>query len=276
MSEDDRILLESLAPRVSSLLKQYRGHEVHTRRFVSVQDALRAAISLRQHDHNGLTTVCHDICLATARRLKLPSEEVEHLAFALRCYDVGLTKISGQLLRKSSPLAPEEREKIQGHVAASLELLVPLQIPSKVRQIILHHHERFDGDGYPDGLEGEAIPIGARLVTLADSLHAMLQERPYRPARGLDEALTEIEELAGHQFCPRLAAPFLLEARSHGETLRHLQRELYSGGAVAVPVVDPVVITAGSVQTELVSIPVDSAPLSVSDVPFSRDTDDSR
>jgi signal transduction histidine kinase/putative methionine-R-sulfoxide reductase with GAF domain len=226
LGQDDQLLLESLAPRISNLLKQYHGHNTHTARFTAINNALRLTVSLQRHEHNELTSLCHEICLATARRMKLPAEEIQHLVIALRCYDVGLCRISGQLLHKATPLTDEERLVIQSHVAASLEILTPLQIPSKVRQIILHHHERFDGEGYPDGLEGESIPIGARLVTLTDSLHAMLQQRPYRPALDLEKTLTEIEQQSGHQFCPRMTAPFLAEVRDRAADLEKVQQQV--------------------------------------------------
>ena len=248
LSQDDLLLLESLAPRISSLLKQYHGHNSHTARFAAINHALRAVASFRRHDHNQLTVLCHEICLATARRLNLPAEEIQHLVIALRCYDVGLCRVSGQLLHKTSPLTDKERVEIQTHVAASLEILSPLQIPSKVRQIILHHHERYDGEGYPDGLEGESIPIGARLVNLTDSLNAMLQQKPYRPALDVDGAIAEIERQSGHQFCPRMTKPFLCELYARIGDLKEVQQRVatalnWSQPASPAEPVEPATVT---------------------------------
>ncbi len=229
--ENDRILLEALAPRISFLLKQLQNHEFEARRFADVKEAMRSAVSLQQNRYNGISAVCHEICLATARRIKLPPEEMEHLALALRYYDVGMSRVSGQLLRKTAPLSREERNQIQNHVAASLAIMDPLQIPSKVRQVIHHHHERVDGTGYPDGLEGEAIPIGARLVILADSLNAMLHDRPYRPRLSVAEAVAEIENQTGTQFCSRLARQFLAELAPRQTALKSFQAGLASSSA---------------------------------------------
>jgi len=210
---DDLALLEAMAPRISHLMLRRGAWLEHTREFAALRDAMRTAVAVRRERHDALTDICHEICLAAARRLKLPQEELENLAFALKTYDLGLARLSEPLLRKAAPLSNHERELIRQHVHLGLEILAPLEPSSKVRQIILHHHERFDGRGYPDGLEGEAIPIGARLVCLTDGLNAMLQGRPYRSPVTLDVAMEEVGALAGSQFCPRLVEPFIAEAR---------------------------------------------------------------
>jgi signal transduction histidine kinase/putative methionine-R-sulfoxide reductase with GAF domain len=227
LDDRDRLLLEALAPRLSYLLGQFRNHEQQGQRFTDLQEALRTAMTLRHQRYDPLTAVCQEICLAAARRIKLPQAELEHLAFALQTYDVGFSRVSPQLLTKQESLTPEESLQIQQHVAAGLDILDPLQVSSKVRQIILHHHERFDGRGYPEGLEGEAIPIGARLLALTDSLNAMLRDRPHRPRRSAAAASAEIERLAGAQFCPRLAEPFLAEIRARAARLTELQEDGY-------------------------------------------------
>jgi signal transduction histidine kinase/response regulator RpfG family c-di-GMP phosphodiesterase len=209
----DRLLLEALAPQLTFLIERIEEHDRGEQRYRATQEALRAALAIRRERCGVLADQCRRIALAVARQLRLPSEELAHLAFALQYYDVGLVKVPPQILQKRAPLTSDERAEIDRHVHAGLELLEPLEIPPKVRQIILHHHERCDGTGYPEGLEGEAIPIGARLVALADSLSAMLQERPYREARGVDEALAEFERLSGSQYCARLTEPFVAEAQ---------------------------------------------------------------
>jgi len=107
--------------------------------------------------------------------------------------------------------------------------LAPLQPPPKVRQIILHHHENYDGSGYPKGLAGEAIPLGSRLVALSDSLRALLQRRPWRPAVPLADALAEIQALAGTRYCPRLAAVFLSEAEKRRTLIEELRQRADDG-----------------------------------------------
>jgi response regulator RpfG family c-di-GMP phosphodiesterase len=257
LTPSDRLLLEALASRVSYLLSQYQAHRDNLQHFAGLQEAMRATIAVRRGRYNELTLACHRICLAAARRLKLPPAELEHLTFALQHYDVGLDRVSGQLLGKRRQLTAEEREEIRKHVPAGLDILAPLRVSPKVRQIILHHHERHDGGGYPDGLEGEAIPIGARLLALTDSFHAMLQDRPHRPRRSFTVAVAEIESLAGTQYCPRLTVPFLAEAQAHREEIETLQRAS-AGGEASIP-------------QRSSSAPTDAETLSVSPVTASRD-----
>jgi response regulator RpfG family c-di-GMP phosphodiesterase len=210
-----------------------------------MREAMRVAIAVRRERYDELTATCHGVCLAAARRLKLPQEDLENLAFALHSYDIGLAKLSGQLLRKSTPLAPEESELVRQHPHHGLEILAPLGPTPKVRQIIVHHHERYDGTGYPDGLEGEAIPVGARLLGLADSLNSMLQGRPYRRPLSLAEALALIEQGIGTQFCPRLAAPFLAEARRHEARIAALQEgRPHAADPATAPTAAPVAVPA--------------------------------
>ncbi len=228
---DDLALLEAMAPRIGHLLLRRGAWLERTREFVALRDAMRTAVAVRRERHDALTDICHEICLATARRLKLPQEELENLAFALKTYDLGLARLSEPMLRKAAPLSVHERELIRQHVHLGLEILAPLEPSSKVRQVILHHHERFDGQGYPDGLEGEAIPIGARLVGLTDALNAMLQGRTYRSPLTFAAATAEIGALVGSQFCPRLVEPFIEEAG-----LRACRIERFQGQRRGMPV----------------------------------------
>jgi len=224
LDEDDARLLEALAPRVADLMQRYLAYEDHTRRFAELQRSLRATTTIGHECRENLIAVCRELCLATARRLGLPSVEIEHLALALHFYDVGLSRIPARLIHKTGPLTADERRVFEQHVPASLELLAPLELPPKARQIILHHHERYDGGGYPDGLAGESIPLGARLVSLTESFAAMLQNRSFRSAYNYDEAVTEIRRQVGTRFCPRITAEFLAEAhkrRTRIETRQH-------------------------------------------------------
>jgi len=111
-------------------------------------------------------------------------------------------------------------------------ILESLQLDAKVRQLILHHHENYDGSGYPVGLAGEAIPLGSRLIRLADTLSSLLSPRPWRPAMGLDEAMNVIQGGIGREFCPRMADVFLAETDVRRERIMDLQAK---SGATADP-----------------------------------------
>ncbi len=223
LDEDDRLLLESLAPRISNLLVRYTEWQAGAIQFQKIRETLRATTAVGHLRHETTLQVCQEICLASARRIMLPDEDLEHLAFALQFYDVGLGCVPPQLLNKPGELTATEESYVQKHIAAGLDLLEPLQLDSQVRQIISYHHENFDGTGYPSGLAGEAIPLGARLVRLADTFGALLSPRPWREAYSLEEAIVEIRTGVAREFCPRMADVFLAEVDARRNRILDLQ-----------------------------------------------------
>jgi len=229
LTDDDRVLLEAVSPRLVHLIGRYEGHEDLVREFAAIQSSLRVTTRVGTLPHADVAGVCQAICLATARSLGLPESELRHLAFALQYYDVGLGCVPPHLLSKVEILTDAERVQLERHVQVGLVTLAPLQPPPKVRQIILHHHENYDGSGYPKGLSGETIPVGSRLIALTDSLRALLQRRPWRPAVPLGDALAEIQALAGTRYCPRLTAVFLAETEKRRELIEDLWQRADDG-----------------------------------------------
>ncbi len=223
LDEDDKVFLESLAPRITRMLTRYENWQDGARGFEAIRDTLRSTTALGHMRHESLLEVCQEICLASARRIMLPGDELEHLAFSLQFYDVGLDSVPAQVLGKPGRLDQEERKHVEKHVDAGLGILESLQLDAKVKQLILHHHENFDGTGYPVGLAGEAIPMGSRLIRLADTLSSLLSPRPWRPALNLDEATAVIRGGIGREFCPRMAEVFLTETEVRRDRILDLQ-----------------------------------------------------
>ena len=219
----DRLLLQAIAARLGHVLERVVVHQHSNREFGDLAQALRKSVAIRRARHDDLAEICHDICIETARRMHLTEPETMSLAFALQTYDLGLTGIPDDIIYKGPPLEPEEWEILQQHVHLSLQLISSLDAPGEVHDIVLHHHEHYDGTGYPRGLSGEDIPLGARLLMLADSLTAMLQGRPYRRAVTLEQALGEMQQRAGSQFCPRCLTNFLDEAQRHADRIAAVQ-----------------------------------------------------
>ena len=147
--------------------------------------------------------------LALARAIGLSEGRLRALEVAARLHDLGKIGIRTDVLRKPGPLTPEQWKIIQDHPRLGYMLL--RQVPQKetVRQAVLHHHERYDGTGYPDALKGEEIPLLARILAVADAFSAMVTDRPYRKALTLEEALDEVRCEAGKQFDPELAERFV-------------------------------------------------------------------
>jgi putative nucleotidyltransferase with HDIG domain len=147
-----------------------------------------------------------EYAMAIARELKLSAAELDQIKRAALLHDVGkIYEEFAPLLRKDGRLSPEERMVMRTHVVRSAQLVATVaRLRGSVEAIIRHHHENFDGSGYPDGIANYQIPIGARIIMVADTLDAMTSDRPYRKALGLATAIEELEKYAGRQFDPDL------------------------------------------------------------------------
>jgi hypothetical protein len=146
------------------------------------------------------------VAVGIARRLGIRDEELEAIEIGALLHDIGKIGIPEQVLRKPGKLTDDEWEVIKTHPVISDYILSELDLHPYVRQCARSSHERIDGTGYPDGLAGEAIPLPARIVLVADALDALTSTRSYRPARPFLGALAEIRAHAGTQFCPRVVA----------------------------------------------------------------------
>ena len=145
-----------------------------------------------------------DQALVLARLAGLGSEDVEAVGYGAVLHDVGKIGIAEAVLMKPGRLTDEERIEMQRHPIIGAEILRPLRLGQIVVPIVRGHHERWDGNGYPDGLRGEAIPIGARIVAVVDAFDAMTHDRPYRAGLSGDEARAELVRHRGSQFDPEL------------------------------------------------------------------------
>ena len=151
------------------------------------------------------------ITLAIAEEMKLPKEETRNLRYAALLPDTGKFSIPDEILKKQGGLSKEEFNVVKMRHLESLKVLAPLQFLKPVVPIITHHHERYDGKGYPDGLKGRQIPIGARIMAVADAFEAMVSSRPYKDTRvTIQQALKEIEKNSGTQFDPDVVNAFML------------------------------------------------------------------
>ncbi|MBI3322781.1 MAG: HD domain-containing protein [Candidatus Omnitrophica bacterium] len=155
------------------------------------------------------TKVLADVALAIADEMKVPPAQQRSLHYAALLHDAGRLGIPEEILRKPTKLNPAELAKVREHTVKGARLLEPLEILEPAIPIILYHHERWDGTGYPKGLKKEAIPLGARILAVANAFEAMVCERPYRRAMSIGDAAQEIRSHRGTQFDPKVVDAFL-------------------------------------------------------------------
>jgi HD-GYP domain-containing protein (c-di-GMP phosphodiesterase class II) len=143
------------------------------------------------------------------QRLGWEAERIAELRFGALHHDIGKVAVRRDLLRKSGPLTLDELAEIRTHPSKGAELVRPLRAARRALPYVLHHHERWDGEGYPSRLRGNAIPVEGRLLAVADAFDAMTSPRLYRPAFTYERALLEVSSCAGTQFDPAIAELFL-------------------------------------------------------------------
>lgn len=168
--------------------------------------ALVAAVEAKDPFTRDHSVNVAEMAVGIGRRMKLPSRLLTTLRIAALLHDVGKIGVPDAILQKPGPLTDAEFEIIKTHPRQAVRILRPLRLLADARRIILHHHERFDGGGYPQGLRGEQIPIGARILCVADSVDAMLSPRSYKAAYALDRVRDELSRGSGRQFDSRVAA----------------------------------------------------------------------
>lgn len=161
-----------------------------------------------------------------ARRMCLAQDQVDMITRAARIHDLGKLGIWRDMLNKTAALTPEERAEIETHPARGAELVSQFADYRNGRDLILHHHERYDGTGYPNKLKGDEIPLGARIIAVADAADAMMSDRPYRKALGVPEVMRELEKNRGKQFDPEVVDVMLtiLDMETSRATVRSLSR----------------------------------------------------
>jgi HD-GYP domain-containing protein (c-di-GMP phosphodiesterase class II) len=152
--------------------------------------------------------------VATAHALGLGADEVERVRHATELRDIGKVAVPDAILAKPGPLRPEEWEFVRRHPVIGERIIDGAPALHRVGALVRSSHERWDGGGYPDRLAGGDIPLGARIVAVADAFAAMTSRRPYRPARSADEAIAELRACAGSQFDPEVVEAFVV-ARAH-------------------------------------------------------------
>jgi putative nucleotidyltransferase with HDIG domain len=174
-----------------------------------LMEVLGKTLDLRDNETAGHSVRVRRYCEHIAEALERPPEEVKQFARAALLHDLGKIAVPDSILRKNGKLSSQEWRVMETHVWVGFSLIRRIQALSEVAEIVLSHHERFDGRGYPRGLTGEEIPLGARIFAVADTLDAMTSDRPYRRAQPFALARQEIIKESGRQFDPSVVEAFL-------------------------------------------------------------------
>jgi putative nucleotidyltransferase with HDIG domain len=183
--------------------------------YKSTISTLAAAIDAKDPYTRGHSQRVMEFTLLAGSSLSLPVEEMETLEYAGILHDIGKIVIDARILNKPDTLTPSEWNIIRKHPVIGANLLNKIPFLEKASNFVLYHHERYNGEGYPDGLKGEEIPMGARLIAVADAFDSMTTDRSYRPALGIDHSISELRGCAGTQFCPVAVEAFISGFRAH-------------------------------------------------------------
>jgi diguanylate cyclase (GGDEF)-like protein/putative nucleotidyltransferase with HDIG domain len=188
--------------------------------------SLALAVDAKDQFTQGHSQKVSGYAVLIAEAIGLEGPQIEEIRLGGLLHDVGKVGITESILNKNGPLNPEEWETMKRHVEYGAKLLEPLRGTERIREMVAHHHEFFDGSGYPQGLAGNQIPLGARIVAIADAYDTITSERTYKKARLPEEAFQELERCSGAQFDPELMGAFV-------SRLRHLPNPLLE--SVLVP-----------------------------------------
>jgi putative nucleotidyltransferase with HDIG domain len=183
-------------------------------------EALGSALDLKDAETEGHCQRVTAFCIAIAKAMPVPTTYLPVLARAAFLHDIGKMAIPDSILRKPGPLTDDERAIMRTHCDVGYNMLIRIPFLRDAAEIVLSHQEFFDGSGYPRKLKGEQIPLGARIFTIADSMDAMISDRPYRKALPLAHAREEIRRCSGTQFDPQVVEIFLSIPEQHWVDLR--------------------------------------------------------
>ncbi|BDP41270.1 hypothetical protein DAETH_12390 [Deinococcus aetherius] len=203
-------LLALLAERVGQAAERQAALRTLARTREQAFHVLGKVLEYRSYETKGHTDRVTGLALRLGTHLDLEYGDLAHLRWGAYLHDLGKIAIPDAVLLKRGPLTPTERELMRGHVTIG-EFILREQgfVPGEVLEVVRHHHERWDGRGYPDGLRGEEIPLLARLFTIVDVYDALTSERPYKPSWTHEDALAELGRMAGRHLDPRLLEAFL-------------------------------------------------------------------
>ena len=207
-SQQNMSIVNSFAGQLAVAIENARLYSDLQGHFLGTIEALAAAVDAKDPYTFGHSSEVTEYALAIAAEMGLGEDEQQTLRTGAILHDIGKIGVDGSILNKPGRLTVEERDLIRLHPSIGANILGSLDFLDEVVPIVLYHHERFDGLGYPSGIAGIDIPMGARIISVADAYNAMTSDRPYRAALAPDEAVAELKTNAGTQFDPNVVDTF--------------------------------------------------------------------
>jgi len=205
-----------LSGQAAAAIENARLYEKLKRSYLSMIITLSGVVEARDSNTDKHMKDIAEYSVAISQRLDLDNEDIENIRKAALLHDLGKICVPDHILMKPDKLSDEEMDIIKKHPLDGAKILEAVEPIRDAKHIIRHHHEFFDGSGYPDGLRGEAIPLGARIIAVADAFGAMTTDRPYRNALSTGEAVKELEQFSGVQFDPHIVEIFISVLRTKG------------------------------------------------------------
>jgi HD-GYP domain-containing protein (c-di-GMP phosphodiesterase class II) len=219
MTQHDADLVDVFLKQVALSLDNREMIHNREKFYLELVQTLADVLDSRDAATEGQTRRARRLARATARELSLPDEFIYYLEFAALMHDIGKIAIDESLLKKPGKLTPQEFEILKKHPEFGHKILAPVTMLAPVAPMVLYHQEWYNGKGYPEGLAGEEIPLGARIVGVLDAWGAMTCDRPWRPALTVQEAVKELRKGAGTQFDPKVIDAFIAAVEKQGLTI---------------------------------------------------------
>ncbi len=218
---ENRAYQTNLETLVAARTEQLRKAMVELERSYDITlEALGDALDLKDRETEGHSRRVTAFTIAIARAMGLTAEQIRVIARGAFLHDIGKMAIPDAILNKPGALTPDEVGIMREHSYHGYQIVKKIPFLQEAAEIVYAHQERFDGTGYPRGLKGEQIPLGARMFAVADTLDAITSDRPYRPAQTLTAAREEIQRWAGRQFDPEVVKMFLSMPENIWDDLR--------------------------------------------------------
>ena len=208
-SEEERRVLEIMAAQAAIAVENARLFDKTQKVYYQTLKALAQALEARDTSTRGHCERVAKYAAAVARRMGFDHPGIEEITNAALLHDIGKIGIRDEILLKTQKLTPDEEAEIRSHPVYGDKILSSLKFLGKVTETVRHHHERWDGTGYPSGLKGAQIPLASRILAACDSFDTITSDRPYRPARSWEEAVRELRAASGKQFDPDVVRTFL-------------------------------------------------------------------